>query len=470
VTAGHRRGAACALLIATALWSPSPAASAEPLPLEDVLRSIAQHPKRIAAERAAAVAAGRRTTAEGAFDPTLVAFVDARPVGYYDQIAGGAAMSWDSPLWGLSLEGGWRIGQGNFATYEGKAETLDAGEWFIKGKLPLLYGGPLDAERAERLVSREAVVAAEASLAETTLDLAAAAEAAYWGWAAEAQARVVAQELLDLAVSREAGLLRQIEQGAKAPIEGLEVRRSVLSRRGKLADAEAKERSAAYSLSLYLRDPDGRPVIASAEQAPSLPDPAPELRPSVAEAAVQAWEARPEGTRWRADLQAAQVGQRLARANLLPKLDLSVGASADVTAQANPSASLAQPTVSLGLDLSWPTAARAARGKVVQATGKLEETAAKARFAQESLATEVAKLAALLGAAERRLALASDTVAVTADLARAEQVRFELGDSDLLIVNLREQTAAGAREEQARLRAQVLALRAAWRALVTPSS
>jgi len=461
-------------LLVLALAGPAPA-WAQPRPeapplltLTEVLASVQRNPKLIAADAELAEAAGLRMSADGAFDPSLNAFVGGRPLGYYDQVVGGASMSWQSPLWGMALEGGWRVGQGDFASYEGKRETLGGGELFVGLTVPLLYGGPMDAERAGRLRAQALEQGAGADRDIVLLDLRAAAEAAYWSWAAKATGRRVARELLDLALARETGLRRTIEAGAAAKIDGLEYRRSVLSRRGKLADAEAKERMAAAKLALYLRDADGRPRVVRWEEAPSLPEPsiAPRLAPE--DAAQVAWAARPEGARWRAEQEVADASRRLARASALPKLDLKVGASADLPRQSDPSPSLAQPTLDARIDLAWPTAMRAGRGKVAQARSKVAQVDAKAAYARDELAARVRSLAAQLDASEQRLVWAAETVQVTEALADAERARFSAGDSDLLFVNLREQTAASAREEQAQLRADVFGLRAAWAALVRP--
>ena len=53
-------------------------------------------------------------------------------------------------------------------------------------------------------------------------------------------------------------------------------------------------------------------------------------------------------------------------------------------------------------------------------------------------------------------------------MARAERTRFELGATQLLIVNLREQYAAEAQKYLAEARAELQIAHARWRAVVPP--
>lgn len=441
-------------------------ALAAPVRLADVLASVERHPKLIAADAALAAADGEALAAEGAFDPAVGGFFGGRPVGYYDQLLAGASVSWDTPAWGLEVEGGWRRGVGDFASYEGKAETTPGGEVFVALSVPLLEDGPMDAERAERLAARARRDGAAADRDARWLDLLAEAESAYWSWAAKAQGLAISEDMLALATDRFAGLRRRIDEGAVAPVDALEARRAVLSRQAKVEAARAKERGAAAKLALYLRDAAGTPLVVAAADAPDLPDISAEGRLAVEEAAALAWERRPEGVAWRAAQREIDASVRLARASVLPKVDLEVGASADLPPFAGASASLTEPTLDARLDLEWPTLMREGRGKLAASRAKADKVDADAGYARDQIAAEVRGLAAALDAAEARLALAEEAVDVAGALARAEESRFDLGDSDLLLVNLREQSLGAARIARAELRAEVLALRAAWRALV----
>lgn len=450
------------LLLGLLTLGPASAVATEPVTLREVEASVVTHPERIAAEAAVDAAAGSSLAAAGAFDPHLRGGAFARPMGYYDQATADVGVSWQSPLWGLSLDGGWRIGRGDFASYEGKAETLRGGEWYAGVSVPLLKGGFFDEARSDRLQAIQGERIAEAELSVALLELRAEAAAALWSWAAAGQALRVAEDLLALAEGRAAAVDKRIAEGAAAEIDALEIRRSLLSRRSKVAAAAAKERAAAAKLALYLRDANGQPVVPPRERLPTLP-PVPEA--ALLRDVESLWAARPEAALWDAELRRATLARRLAIAQLLPKLDVKVKVAADVATQPDPPENLALPVAEGGVSFDVPVAFRAGRGKLQAAEAKLRAVEAKSRWVRDKLEARARELLAALEGARRQLRLAEEAAAVGDALAEAEWTRYQLGSADLLMVNLREQAAAAARQEVAWLRAEVLALEAQWRAL-----
>ena len=67
---------------------------------------------------------------------------------------------------------------------------------------------------------------------------------------------------------------------------------------------------------------------------------------------------------------------------------------------------------------------------------------------EDQILVEVNGLAIQATAADRLVALAADETALADRMAEAERRRFQLGASDFLVVNLREESAADARLRQ----------------------
>ena len=76
---------------------------------------------------------------------------------------------------------------------------------------------------------------------------------------------------------------------------------------------------------------------------------------------------------------------------------------------------------------------------------KLEQLDQKLRFAQDRVAVEVRDAVSAIEAALGTLELTRAELDAAQRLAEAERERFELGDSTLFVVNLRELSAADAR-------------------------
>ena len=95
-----------------------------------------------------------------------------------------------------------------------------------------------------------------------------------------------------------------------------------------------------------------------------------------------------------------------------------------------------------------PVQRRKARGKSLAAQGKLIELAAKRRFTVDKIRTEVLAAYAALTAAFERLERAQESRRLAVYLADVENRKFQLGESDLLSVVLREQFAIEAAEAE----------------------
>lgn len=108
------------------------------LPLEEVLQTVrTQYPPLLAAWLQQDVQSGRVRQAAGAFDPTLLATLNFRPLDYYE----GANVSFlvDQPLLsGGSVYAGYRVSTGTFASYERKDRTSPSGKRSLV--LEFLYG------------------------------------------------------------------------------------------------------------------------------------------------------------------------------------------------------------------------------------------------------------------------------------------------------------------------------------------
>ncbi|MBL8911575.1 MAG: TolC family protein, partial [Archangium sp.] len=88
---------------------------------------------------------------------------------------------------------------------------------------------------------------------------------------------------------------------------------------------------------------------------------------------------------------------------------------------------------------------RAPLGRIQSARALVARLDHQLRLARDRVKIEVGDAESALSAATQRVVLARQEVEVALELERGERKRFELGDSSLLFVNLREQTTAEAR-------------------------
>jgi cobalt-zinc-cadmium efflux system outer membrane protein len=421
-----------------------PAGTSEPaLGLDEVMKSIdLRHPLIVSALKDKDAAKGDLLAAKGGFDPVWRTRASTIPIGYYDSGRLDSLLLQPTALGGVSLFAGYRIGFGKFATYDGKAETMNVGEARVGVTVPLWRDSLIDSRRAALWSAELSPVVAEAALAATKLELARAASIRYWNWVEAGRARQVARDLLGLAETRDAALADRVAKGDIAEIERQDNLRTILARKGNLISVERQWTNAAIELSLFLRDDKGSPLIPHEGQLPlAFPEPS---APTVGspEAEVQkAIGKRPELVRFAAQKAQVEIEATLAKNGTKPALDFQTVVSKDFGKGPDP---LRPVDVELGLVIDIPLLARTASGKFDTATAKGEKIEAQKKFLEDRIAADVKDALAAETAARARVTLARQELALAQKLAQAERDAFTLGTSTILLVNLREQAAAEA--------------------------
>ncbi len=423
-------------------------AAAAPPTVDDVLASVERHhPKLLAAEAKAQAAAGGQLGALGWLDPVLLGSAGWRD-GPYDNAAVSASVRQATPLYGLTVEAGYRLGTGKFPAYDGAYETLPGGAVFAGLNLPLLKGGWTDPARTGAVLAQLDVEAAEADLVLQRILLGRDARAAYWKWVAAAAKLGVAVDGRTLATTSASAIQRSVALGDAAAIDAVDIERVVLEREATVVEAKAQLEAAAWKLGLYLRDEAGRPAPPSGPDHPELVrPPAPEL-PTLDEAVAEALRARPEARLLTAKRDAAEAKLRLARFSALPKLDLKLGVEQDFDGEGVGTSS--EPVdLKVGGALEFPLLLRSGRGKLLEASA--ERTAAEALLSWqiENIDAQVRVAHAVALAAHQRAKLADDTAKLAQEVEVATRRRWELGDADLFRLYQREQSTLKAASDAA---------------------
>jgi len=421
------------------------AASLGALTVAEVLAALAAtHPQLEAARQRQRAAEGEVMAARGGFDPVLRVRGQYVPAGAFPRGVVDVEVRQPTPLWGLVVHGGWRLGLGSFAVYDLRGKTADGGELRAGLSLPLWQGGRIDRRRADVRVAALAQDSAGAELEARWIELERAAGRAYWAWVGAGLRLAAQRDLLALAEDRDEWLGKQIAAGGVPAVEGLENRRAILERRARIVAAERALQQAAFDLARHLRDADGevRPP-APARLPGAFPEPQRSL--DALERTIQdAWDRRPDLRRLALQREAAAVELKLARNDRSPRVDLDAYASRDIGAVDPAYAYLRPAEFVVGVSVELPLALRGARGRLRRAEAELGRIDAELRMARDAVALEIRDAYSALDAAYARVGLAREQLAAAHELERAERSRFRLGDSTLLLVNLREQVATDA--------------------------
>lgn len=431
--------------ILAAIFAAVPAA-AGPLTLDEVLRSSATHaPAILEAITRERQADGRQLTARGAFDLLFEGEAQSRPLGYYDGAVVEARATRPLTTNGGSLYGGYRVSRGDFPVYEDKSFTNRLGEVKVGAVFSLMRDRLIDERRGRLGLASGDIQLARLDREMVAIGVQRRAIDAYQAWVVAGMRVRVYRDLLSLASERQASIERQIALGARPQILGTENRQNMVRRQTLLVRAEQDLAAAANALSFYLRDAGGERVTPSADR---LPAAFPELRlPPIGPDLARRIE-RPDLDAILVRLDQVETKRLLAENELRPRLDVRAELAKDVgpVGLGGPSRTPTEGVV--GLRFSLPFERRAARGKIAAAAAEADGLRFRRKLIEDQILVEVNGLAIQATTADRLVALAGDETALAERMAEAERRRFQLGASDFLVVNLREESAADARLRQ----------------------
>ncbi len=415
------------------------------LRLEDVIDSVyTSYPLLTVAFLSQTVADGDLLSTNGEFDLKLKGGGTSGPLGFYKTNRFGAGVS--QPLFsGGELFGGYKVGRGNFQPWFKERQTDDGGEFSVGIAIPLSQNRQIDARRAALYRATYGREAVQPNIQSQLVEFVWESSYAYWKWVAAGRNYQIAESLLEIAQQRNDGLSKRVDEGDLAPIALTDNQRLIVSRQASLIDARQKLQQAAIKLSLFLRTPDGQPIIPSEDQLPASFPEATSIDPDQVEKDIQiAMTNRPELASLELLRKQLDVDLTQARNLYLPEVNAMLFASKDTGAAASSLGDKTPFELEASLQLSVPLQRRKALGKIQAIEGKLAQLSVKISFTQDKIATDVQGVYAAMLAAYERILRARESLEFARTMEQAERQKFELGDSDLLLVNLREKATADA--------------------------
>lgn len=418
-------------------------AEASELGLDEVVRSVVTtFPLLRAAERDRALAAADQLSASGGFDPSLRIQGTTIPYGGYPSDRLAVTVEQPTALGGTRFFGGWRYGAGSFAPYDGKYETADYGEARAGAQVPLWRDLPIDRRRAGLQKAELGTSVARLSVEEQRLAIVRAASIRYWDWVAAGRRLAISRELLGMATARDGQLLARVESGDLPAYERAENLRVIHQRESQVVAAERGLENAAIELALYLRDEQGTSRAPEPARLPAALPPADAAPFAIGDRAEGvALAQRPEPRRLEALAEQARVDLALAENQKKPAVDLVVMGAKDL----GPAPAKIQPwELEIALLLDLPILNRVQEGRKRAAEAQLGKLAEQARYARDRVVADVRDAVSAITLARERAGAIRREVDVARGLVDSERERFLLGESTLLVVNLREQAFAEA--------------------------
>lgn len=402
------------------------------LTLSDVIASTYRgFPLIEIARQQAGVTSGEYRSAWGAYDTKLEYFSLNQPMGYYETYRNGigaARQLW----WGGYLSAGYRIGRGYYEPWYKERQTDDGGEFKLAYQQPLLQGRAIDPQRVELFQAnlRRQSVGPEIQfqLLVATRD----AAFAYWHWVEQGNVLRAQQNLLRLAELRADQFEEALKQGVATALTVSLNRQEILSRQLKVNDTQMKFRDAAYKLSIFLRDENGKPLLAPQEWLPPrFPKPVDIQLATYEQDYSNAIAARPELRLIELQAQEVRLDLQLARNQLLPNVDFTMQAGKDIGEPATSTNDKREFELESGIVGGVPIQRNKAFGKIQSTNAKLVQIAQKLEFQRNKINAELLMARNQVEIAQRNVKVAQEFLLETQKVLELFRLAVTQGDFDL---------------------------------------
>jgi outer membrane protein TolC len=269
-----------------------------------------------------------------------------------------------------------------------------------------------------------------------------AAARSYWNWSGTGERRRAADYLVDLAAERDVELALRVKTGAIANIERLDNQQNIALRQAVVVQTDRSVQQATIDLSMYYRDPSGRPLLAGRRRMQPLPEPIAPTPVIFEQSLARALAARPEFQRLSLQREKLLVERRLAENQILPGLDAQLAGNQDAgfgKSSLSGPLGLDRQVLEASLIFQMPAQRRDARGKVAATQSQLMQIQRQLQFAEDQIRAEVQDTYSALERAYEFQKQAAQRLDLAQVVARAEREQLRLGRSDVLRVTLREQ-------------------------------
>jgi outer membrane protein TolC len=416
-----------------------------PIELLEVVQSVDRsYPPLLAIYEEYAIAEGGVISSVGGFDLDLNAAIRNYPLGYYQRWYHEYYLEQPTPYYGTKFFGGYRWGAGQYPIYYWPYRTQAGGEFAAGFEFPFLKNNKIDARRADLWKAELDRSNVDPKVLRERITFVNQASRSYWDWVAAGRKYQISEELLDKARERNVALARQVELGAMPEVELTDNQRIMIQRESLRLSSFRRFQQTTISLSLFYRDNFGLPAFPDSNRVPStFPErvsPSLEQLPEDVELALRL---RPEIRSISIQLEKAAIDMRLAENELLPGVNFYLYASQDVGAQP-PTKNLKFLTLESSLLVDVPLQRRYAKGRVRTVRGEIAQLRQKYGFMRDSIVAEIQNVLSALSADYEQVELFQRSLQVNEALEESERRKYDLGNSNILLVNLREQATADA--------------------------
>ncbi|MBC7849868.1 MAG: TolC family protein, partial [Chitinophagaceae bacterium] len=384
-------------------------------------------------------AAADLTIARSGFDPLLNAGTGEKTFDGTDYYKYSHAQV-SIPTWfGVELNAGLE----NLAGAKTNPEKTIGKSNYVGLSLPLAQDLLMDNRRAALKTARLYRDASEFQRKNILNNLLLDAGKSYWQWVQSYQTFNLLREALELNKRRMDFVTRVFKLGDRAAIDTVEAETQLQSISVMYENAWMELQNARLDLSQYLWTTDLHPVTLTPEIVPEEESVITQLfnadLPPLENVVQMALKAHPELMLYNYKLNALDVDRRLKYQKLLPKIDFQYNQLGKGYDFSNTKiAPLFENNFRYSISLELPLRLSEGRGQYKLARLKIAETLLEQSYKRVEIETKVKTNYNAVIALKRQVALQEQVYRNYVRLQRAEETKFEIGESSLFFVNTRE--------------------------------
>ncbi len=387
-------------------------------------------------------ALGKLQASQGVFDLSINGKADTRPRGFYDGKTYDFTLNKSLSTFNSELYLGYKNSQGEYPDYEGKVNTLDEGELRAGVKVSLWKNRDIDLRRLKILQNKINLSNADFKIFETRVKIQKIAIQTYRKWVASLKVLNIYKELLAIAKKRDRGLRKRVKQGDLAAIYLVENQQYILKWQRSLLVARNVFQESSLSLSLFYRNSDGKPIVpAEKEVSPPKVDQIKIDNKMLKTDLARSMNLNPKLKFLTNQIESFSYDEKIGKNSLRPKLDISFEMSRDA---GEGSSTLVETENRAMLSINIPLQTNEGRGKIRAARANKKVVYFQRKLATEKAITDLNKLMNNINVAVDLTSITETEITLAKKLRSAEYQKFDKGDSDFFVLNLREQNLASA--------------------------
>jgi outer membrane protein TolC len=378
--------------------------------------------------------------AKGEFDAFFSHSYYNRAEGFYDGTSNESLVVKPMPMLNSEIYGGYRRSDGNFPVYEDKLITNDGGEYLMGIKVSLLRNRSIDKDRGKVIEQELKRNISQYQLDKIKLEIKYNALKHYYDWLEKGRRMKIMEEIYQNNLKQIEALEIRLDKGEISKISLIEGSQVLIRRKIALQNFRTDFQIASSRLSIFYRNDDEliTPSIGM------IPDES-EILNFIPANSFQVGKILAENPKikiLREQIKIEQNNIRLGKNSLNPQADLKLEFSND---EGSGSETREEEEVVVKLDFSVPLQTGKGKSWVRKAESKIKQLKHRLRLSEDGIDVEISNIFKNIENLKEVYKLTKEQIDIESKIYNGEKEKFKAGNSDLFMINQRENSLAEAK-------------------------